>query len=332
MEAIPAVGSIASVPALSAQCAVVMDMTTGSVLLSKNQNQSAAIASTTKIMTCLLACESGRLNETVTVDREMLTGLEGTSVNLKHGDTVLLSDLVKGALLASGNDAANAIAFYLAGSKEAFAALMNRRAAALGMKNTRFVTPSGLDEGDHRSTALDMALLACAALKNETLAAVAAEKSDTITVSGAKRTLLNHNKLLSLDDGFIGLKTGYTKKAGRCLVSAYRYEGNTVICVTLNAPDDWNDHLKLVSWVKEAYQPISGGETLSIPLVGAAKGTVSVRFAYAVTACASLVIKVYYYPFAYAPVTAGEPLGFAEIYCENVLLQRVELTATENSS
>ena len=313
-------------PSVSAASAIVMDAATGTVLYRKNQDEPCAVASTTKIMTCLLACESGKLSDTVTVDGEMLQGTEGSSANLKRGDTVTLFDLVKGAMLASGNDAANAIACYLSGSTEAFAVQMNRRAAELGMQNTCFVTPSGLDKGDHHSTAYDMALLTAAALDNEQLAAVASESADSITVSGTKVNLQNHNKLLQQDSAFSGFKTGYTKKAGRCLVSTYRYENSTIICVTLHSPDDWNDHTKLVAYAKSKYRQLTDKVTLSLPAVGGRANSIMCEYQYDISVCCDVTVKEYYYPFVYAPAYCGDTVGYVELTDDsNTLLQRVPL-------
>lgn len=318
-------------PSVSAASAVVMDAVSGKVLYRKNDNEPCAIASTTKIMTCLLACESGKLDDMVTISPEMLQGLEGTSVNLKAGDTLTLSDLVKGAMLASGNDAANAIAFYLGGSREGFAEMMNRRAAALGMKNTCFVTPSGLDEGNHHSSAYDMALLTAEALQNEPLAAVAACRRDSVAVSGKAVKLTNHNKLLQQDSAYTGFKTGYTKKAGRCLVSTYQYRNSTIICVTLHSPDDWNDHQKLVAYAKSYYRTLSDTVSISLPLVGAAQTTLSCRYQYEVCVCGDCKIAEYYYPFVYAPIACGDIVGYAEFTdAGGTLLLRVNIVSQED--
>ncbi len=318
-------------PSVSAEAAIVMDAASGRVLYRKNDSQPRAVASTTKIMTCLLACESGKLHDSVTVTAAMLLGIEGTSLNLREGDTLTLLDLVKGAMLASGNDAANAIAFYLGGNIEGFVAQMNARAAALGMKNTHFVTPSGLDQGDHHSTAYDMALLTKQALQNEDLTAIAAERSDTIAVNANGVRLTNHNKLLQQDSAFTGFKTGFTKKAGRCLVSTYRYHNSNIICVTLHSPDDWNDHVKLIDYAKSKYRELSDNVSITLPLVGAAQSEVECVYRYDVNVCDDTVIREYYYPFVYAPVYHGQTVGYAEITDKNgSLLQRVWLTVQED--
>ncbi|MGN1203266.1 MAG: D-alanyl-D-alanine carboxypeptidase family protein, partial [Eubacterium sp.] len=220
---------------ISAQSAIVMDADTGIILYEKNAYEERSIASTTKIMTALLAIESSRLDETVKITDIMLQ-TEGSSLGLKAGDTLTLNDLVIGMMLTSGNDSANAIACFLSGDLEEFSALMNKRAGEIGMYNTYFVTPSGLDEGGHHSTAHDMALLTAVAVKNETFCKIVSMQSAKITISSNEVVVYNHNKLLSMDNDIFGVKTGYTEKAGRCLVSAKKYHGNKLICVTLNAP------------------------------------------------------------------------------------------------
>ncbi len=191
----------------SATSAALMDVESGRVLYASNANARMKIASTTKIMTALVAIERGELSDVITVKKSE-TGVEGTSMYLKPGEHLTLETLLYGLLLCSGNDAAVAIADHIGGSQEKFVALMNQRAKSLGMKNTSFANPNGLDNPKHYSTALDMARLACAAMKNETLARIVSTKS--VTVGG--RTMHNHNKLLSYMDGCIGLKTGFTEK------------------------------------------------------------------------------------------------------------------------
>ena len=226
-----------------ASAAVLMEMETGRVLYEYNSHQPRLIASTTKLMTALVALESGRdLHAPIKVLPEW-TGIEGSSVYLQPGEEITLESLLYGMLLRSGNDAAAAVAGCCGGQEE-FTAAMNRKARELGMENSRFENPSGLDGTDHRSSAYDMALLARACLENEGLAKIVATKSITL----GTRTYTNHNKLLWRYEGCIGLKTGYTEKAGRTLVSAARREGMTLICVTLNDPDDWADHAALFDY------------------------------------------------------------------------------------
>ena len=317
---------------ISADSAIVMDAYSGKVLFERNGTKQRPMASTTKLMTCLLACESGKLGDIVCITDEMLWGTEGSMLYLKAGDTITLSDLVKGAMLASGNDAANAIAVYLSGSVKAFVDEMNMRAAEIGMLSTRFVTPSGLDKSGHASTARDMALLACEAVRNSELKSIARLTAAEITISGKPQTIYNHNKLLSADKNFIGIKTGYTKKAGRCLITAYKYGGSVIVTVTLSAPDDWNDHKRLVSRAKKCYKCINKTQTLMISAVGAGKDEVTASYSYSCFAINGVSVKEYYYPFVYAPVNKGQVLGRAEVYIGGELITTTDITATEGIS
>lgn len=227
-----------------ASSAILMEAESGRVLYEQNSAQRRLIASTTKLMTALVALESGcSLQDVVTVPKEA-AGAEGSSLYLREGEEITLEALLYGMLLHSGNDAALAVAIHCGGSVEDFAAAMNQKAAELGMKDSHFENPNGLDGESHYASAYDMALLARACLDNEALSAMLATK--TINIGG--RSLTNHNKLLRQYEGCIGLKTGYTEKAGRTLVSAARRNGMTLIAVTLNDPNDWADHAGLFDW------------------------------------------------------------------------------------
>ncbi|MBP3692540.1 MAG: D-alanyl-D-alanine carboxypeptidase [Clostridia bacterium] len=233
----------------SAKAAVVINADTCRVIYSQNQNERLPMASTTKIMTALLLCENADLEQTITVTKQMVT-VEGSSMGLLAGDTVSYHDLLYGLLLASGNDAANTVAISLCGSVSAFADKMNEKAQQLGLKDTHFVTPSGLDAEGHYTTAYDLACLAAYALQNEDFLAACSSQNATLNYGNPpyKRTIKNHNKLLGSYDGVIGVKTGFTKKSGRCLVSAARRDGKTVVAVTLNDPNDWQDHKALLDF------------------------------------------------------------------------------------
>lgn len=234
---------LAPPPQVSAKSAALLDGTTGECLYEKNGDQRALIASTTKIMTGLLVCEAGDLDRTVTVP-ETAAGTEGSSMYLKSGETLTRCELLYGMMLHSGNDAALTLAISVSGSEAAFVRQMNRRACALNLTQTHFANPHGLDSGENYSTALDLARLAQAALQNEQFRAVVSTK--TITCAG--RTLTNHNKLLWRYDGCIGVKTGYTRHAGRILVSAAERGGRMLIAVTISDPDDWRDHVSLLDY------------------------------------------------------------------------------------
>ena len=207
------------------------------------------MASTTKIMSSLLALEeSAARGERDLVITEEMIKVEGSSMGLRAGDSVSLETLVRGMLLPSGNDAANATSIAVCGSTEKFVQRMNDRAKEIGMTNTVFCTPSGLDKGDHHSTALDMSILASYAMENETFARIASEKTAKVKVGDRTLWLENHNKLLDMYPYCIGIKTGFTEKAGRCLVSCAEKDGIRLICVTLNAKNDWNDHILLYNY------------------------------------------------------------------------------------
>lgn len=315
---------------VSAYSAIAIDSGSGTVFYEKNAYEERPMASTTKIMTCLIACESDNLDKTVTISREMLAGIEGSMLYLNEGDKITLLDLIKGAMLASGNDAANAIAFTIGGSVEGFVELMNSRARQIGMKNTVFVTPSGLDEGNHHSTAYDMALLSSVAVENKVFLSICSKSAEEITVSGVKQKIYNHNRLLSSDKGFVGVKTGFTEKAGRCLISAYRYKGNTVIAVTLNAPDDWQDHARLVEYSKKKYKTHASTADYEIPLVGSGENKKVLCCAkYSVTCLGDIEARAYYYPFIYSPVSSGDRVGSLRLYSNGKLIKTVDITVKE---
>ena len=232
--------------ALSAASAVVIGGDTGEIIYSYNANTRLSMASTTKIMTGLILCERGNLDREIIVTAPMVA-VEGSSMGLRAGDKISLRDLLYGLMLASGNDAANAIAIALGGTIEGFADMMNEKAAELGLKNTHFVTPSGLDADGHYTTAYELALIAKCALENEEFAKAVSTKNITLSYGTGQHYLSNHNRLLSSVDGVVGVKTGYTKKSGRCLVTAYKNDGKFIICVTLNDPNDWADHKALIN-------------------------------------------------------------------------------------
>lgn len=312
----------------SAQCAIVIDSDTGIILYEKNAYEERAIASTTKIMTALLAVESNRLDETVKITDEMLR-TEGSSLGLRAGDKLSLSDLVTGMMLTSGNDSANAVAFFISGGLEEFSKLMNKRAGEIGMNSSYFVTPSGLDEGEHHSTAYDMALLTAVAVKNKSFCSIVSKKSADIMIGKNKVTVYNHNKLLSRDENFFGVKTGYTKKAGRCLVSAKNYNGNKLICVTLNAPDDWNDHINLISECEKKYNEYEIADTIEIDVVGGSKNTVRASYSKKYYLLSDLRFEIYHSPFLYAPVKQGDKLGYVCVYSKEKIIERLPIEADE---
>lgn len=331
-------------PEVSAQSAVVLTADTGTVLFEKDGHTPRPVASTTKIMTALLALEAAQEQGDPLVDiTQEMVAVEGSSMGLQTGDSISLTGLAAGMLLASGNDAANAAALYLDGSLESFAARMNQRAAALGMEDPHFVTPSGLDGEDaqglgHLSTAYDMALLARAALEDQAFRQLCSSPSLAVEFAEpVKRvTYTNHNKLLTQYPGCVGVKTGFTKEAGRCLVSAAERDGALLIAVTLNAPNDWQDHTALLDYgftQVEPYQLAGGDVRLTVPVVGSPVEVVSLRGSNGGEVTLPLgqgaqVERVVHAPkFLYAPVEAGEQVGEICWYLEGQLLGSAPLTA-----
>lgn len=232
---------------VSAQSAVVMEAQSGQILYDLNAQEPRLIASTTKIMTALVVLERCDGSAVVLITPEM-TGAEGSSLYLRAGEELTVEQLLLGLLLRSGNDAAQALAIHTAGSEEAFVALMNGKAAALGLKNTHFANASGLDAEDHYASAADLARIMAEAMKNEAFVKLVGTKSAVIpaTSQSAARYLTNHNKLLGQADEMEGGKTGFTKAAGRALVTSACQDGMRLICVTLCDPDDWKDHMSLL--------------------------------------------------------------------------------------
>lgn len=233
----------------SAKSAILIEADHGSVIYEKNASQRLTMASTTKIMTAICAIEEGNPEKKVKIAPEAV-GVEGSSIYLKHGEELTLRELVYGLMLNSGNDAAVAIACAVSGDVKSFAELMNKKAKKIGVKNTQFKNPNGLDEEGHYTTAADLAAITAYALKNEEFRKIVSTYQTTITGNdeAPKRFLTNHNKLLKRYEGCIGVKTGFTKKSGRCLVSAAERNGVTLVAVTLSAPDDWTDHTNMLNY------------------------------------------------------------------------------------
>ena len=330
-------------PETGAEAMVLYCVENESVILSKNKDREMRPASTTKLMTTLLALEEAAKNDRVVTFTQEMTA-EGSSMYLKLGEQVRLSDLAAGMMMCSGNDAANAAAIAIAGSDKKFANLMNTRARQLGMTHTHFVTPSGLDDDNHYSTAYDMALLMRAGLQNADFADLTYQKTKTVRFvqpSGKSVTYSNHNRLLRSYADCIGGKTGYTTAAGRCLVSAARRGHLTLICVTLNDKTDWNDHTALYDYGFSKLQGYYSGDSsfcLKVPCVGGMQSTAAVIGAEDV----SLVLEsaeadevkrtVFLDPFVYAPVKAGEALGRIDYTLNGKTLKSVALVAAEDVS
>lgn len=323
---------------VSAKSAVLINADNGEVLFAKNESERLPMASTTKIMTSLITLETAAVeNKKVKITDEMVR-VEGSSMGLLPGYQLTLRDLAVGMLTVSGNDAANSAAIAISGSTEEFAKLMNQRAQELDMKNTHFVTPSGLDSEEHYSTAYDMSLLGAAAMKNPDFAAIAGQKQAKVHFLEPEQTFhfSNHNRLLSLYEGCNGIKTGFTKKSGRCLVSSAERDGVRLVAVTLNAPDDWNDHIALFNYgfSQLAVYPIDDtAQKYTAPVVGGLADSVplscgSVEPPVLKTGEDARVARTVKLPkFLYAPVKAGQTVGEIEYTLDGVLLAAVPITA-----
>ncbi len=246
-----------AVPTIGAKGAALMDVDSGRLLYGKNEHVQLPMASTTKIMTAILAIESGRLNELVTVSSNAVK-VEPSSIWLVAGEQMSLLHLVYGLMLRSGNDAAIAIAEHLAGSVSAFAELMNAKARELGMVNTNFTNSHGLPDNNHYTTAYDLAMLSAYALRNPQFRAIVSTTRISIADerTGAPRIWYNKNRMLEIYPGADGVKTGWTRAAGHCLVASASRSGQRLVAVVLNSPDDWGETASLLDYGFANYRPL----------------------------------------------------------------------------
>ncbi len=302
--------------AISARSAILLDGQTGRVLYERQSDQQSLIASTTKIMTALVVCEQVNVLDRVRIPKEAV-GIEGSSIYLKEGEILTVQDLLYGLMLHSGNDAAVALAIYCGGTVEGFAELMNDKAHRLGLENTHFVNPNGLDSPGHYSTARDMANLAAYAMENP----IFAKTVSTKTVKVGERIFRNHNKLLWLLEGADGVKTGFTKAAGRILVSSCTRQGRRLVAVTINDRNDWKDHQQLMETGFANYslrQIVSAGEALgSVKIISGETEEVQLLadadFSYALASGEETQIIFPEPRFVYAPVVQGQDAGCAYV-------------------
>ena len=326
---------------LSAECAVLIEADSGTVYYSKNGSAVHAMASTTKIMTALVALENTDIAKTVFVSKAA-AGVIGSSIYLRPGDEITMENLLYAMLLESANDAAAAIAIDVAQSVEAFAVLMNSKAAELGLTDTNFTNPHGLYDEQHYTSAESLAVIAAHAMKNDVFRRIVSTAKYTITITGhtdegdstESRALFNHNKLLRLYDGAVGIKTGYTIKSGRCLVSAAERNGLTLIAVTLRAPDDWHDHITMLDYGFSNYErveltaditdrlPVTGGDSDFVYCeTGVNKFVVLKKSVINITS--STRLKRFYF----APIEKDEVLGHIIYYNNDQEIARIPVTA-----
>lgn len=322
-----------------AKACVVMDMATGRVLLSHNADAPLPMASTTKIMTALVALENADLDDMVTTGRNAF-GVPGTSIYLGLGEKLPMEQMLYGLMLASGNDAAVAIAEHVGGSVTDFCNMMNERAAVLGCKDTVFLTPHGLPKEGHQTTAYELALITRAAMENDTFRKIVSTQRATIPWAehAYDRVLNNKNKLLTTYDGALGVKTGYTRAAGRCLVTAAERDGMSIICVVLNCGDWFNESARLLDMAFDRWDSItllhagesvrtidvaeSGGATVSAVLAGDLAGLVPEGTLPA--------LEIDLPEGLTAPVHAGQMLGEARLTAGGDVIGRAELVAADS--
>lgn len=318
--------------AISAQKAILLDADSGRTIYEKDADSRSLIASTTKIMTALVVCEQCNVLDRVRIPKEAV-GIEGSSIYLKEGEVLTVQDLLYGMMLHSGNDAATALAIYCGGTVEGFAQLMNDKAHFLGLEDTHFANPHGLDSNQNYSTARDLALLAAYAMENPIFAQTVSSK----TVRIGDRSLRNHNKLLWQVDGAEGVKTGFTKAAGRLLVSSAVRNGRRLIAVTINDGNDWADHKKLLEDGFSRYescQIVKKGEVLGrIAVMGGQSHYVEVTaaedFSYALAANEKPHIVLAPPGFAYAPVVRDQEAGYAYVCLGDKTVGKVRICYAE---
>ncbi len=316
----------------SAKSAILYDADYGEILYEKNADERLPIASTTKIMTAILAIENVELDEVVTVNRSQV-GIEGTSLYLKENEKITVKTLLYGLMLRSGNDAAEVLACHISGSTDDFVLLMNEKAKQLSMDSTVFKNPHGLPNDEHLSTARDMAKLTAYAMQNSTFREIVSSKS----YAGEGKSFVNHNKLLKMNDCVNGVKTGYTKAAGRCLVSSAVADDLRLVAVTLNDPDDWDDHLNMFEYGFSEFtkfKAFARSEIISrVPVVGTGitlPVAVSGKLGVVVNKSENVKCEIHLPHFCYPPVNKGDIIGTARIIKDNEIIASTPLYATES--
>ena len=331
--------SLAQEIGTSARACVVIDADSGRVLLSHNAEEPLPMASTTKVMTALLALENGSLDDMVTCGPNAF-GVPGTSIYLSKGETLSLHHMLYGLMLASGNDAATAIAEHIGGSIEEFCGMMTRRAAELGCSNTVFLTPHGLPQEGHYTTAHDLALIAREAMTHEVFREIVGTQRATIPWAGREydRVLNNKNKLLSTYEGATGIKTGYTRKAGRCLVFGAEREDMRVIGVVLNCPDWFNEAARLMDETFERYEAVTmleAGDVLATLEVSHSDGettdaTLAADLTGVVPKGSIPQVEIDLPAALDAPIYAGQTIGTARLTAGSTIIAEVQLVAAKD--
>lgn len=320
----------------TSSAAVVLETGTNRVLFESNPNAQMPMASTTKIMTALVALEYGNLDDKVVIPREAV-GIEGSSIYLKEGEVLSLEQLLYGLMLSSGNDVAVAVACHVGGSVEGFVDMMNTKAMEIGAENTRFTNPNGLHDDNHYTTAYDLALITSCALKNPEFQKICSTQYKEIPgPEGTPRTLKNKNKLLWQYEGGNGVKTGYTKAAGKCLVASAKREDMQVVCVVLNSSSMFIQSMALMDEAFECFDNVpvlSEGEPLgTIPVEGANVDSVTIcmdeeiRLPLTKEEENEINVRVSMVPKLKAPVEAGLPLGRLEVFIGETKVMEMGIT------
>lgn len=320
----------------TSSAAVVLETGTNRVLFESNPNAQMPMASTTKIMTALVALEYGNLDDKVVIPREAV-GIEGSSIYLKEGEVLSLEQLLYGLMLSSGNDVAVAVACHVGGSVEGFVDMMNTKAMEIGAENTRFTNPNGLHDDNHYTTAYDLALITSCALKNPEFQKICSTQYKEIPgPEGRPRTLKNKNKLLWQYEGGNGVKTGYTKAAGKCLVASAKREDMQVVCVVLNSSSMFIQSMALMDEAFECFDNVpvlSEGEPLgTIPVEGANVDSVTIcmdeeiRLPLTKEEENEINVRVSMVPKLEAPVEAGLPLGRLEVFIGETKVMEMGIT------
>ena len=334
-----ALPAFAATPSIGASGAVLMDAKTKRVLFSQNAHAKLPMASTTKIMTALLVLENCALDTVVTVPKEAYA-MEGSSMYLNNGEKIKIEDLLYGLMLSSGNDAAVTLAIHIGGSVEGFAQLMNNRAGELGCTNTNFVTPNGLHDDAHYTSAYDLALIASTAMQNPDFRKIVSAKYWKTTSGDVTRTLKNKNKILWQYEGGNGIKTGFTKASGRCLAFSAEREGNTIVGIVLNCPNMWNDAKAMLDYGFHEYtwKPFAkAGDTIAtLAVEKGMKNSLEIRAKDDILIPlrkdeqeSAVTLKVVSPRSIDSPVYAGQAVGMLEAWGDGKLLQAVPLIASE---
>ena len=322
---------------ISARSAALYEPTNREFLYTKNENERLGMASTTKIMTALIAIENLDLSKEIEIDSRAI-GIDGSSVYLKEGEIMSAEALLYSLMLRSANDAAEALAYEICGDIDSFCYLMNERAKSLSLNDTHFKNPHGLDADGHYTTAHDLAIITAEAMSNPIFKKISSTYKIIVQSNLQTRLLVNHNKLLKRYDGCIGVKTGYTKKCGRSLVGAAERNGLTLISVTIDAPNDWSDHKKLLDYGFSRVRALTliekGTLSYSLPIKNGEKDIISItnkdtlRIVYKGN-LPEIKREIYAIEFVEKDINAGDSVGTLIYKINNETVIKTELIATE---